>query len=97
MSAFQKVSGAEMVPVAAANLELLKQDPQFFFSSNELQVFPPVEAQLGCSSQKLHHGQEEGIQHVSRVQENCLIVVVCFRKRKEVKKERNVDLSRGQV
>lgn len=31
MSAFQKVSGAEMVPGAAAKLELLKQDPQFYF------------------------------------------------------------------
>ena len=31
--------------------------PGFIFSSNELQVFPPAEAQLYYSSWKLHHAQ----------------------------------------
>lgn len=50
----------------------------FFFSSNELQVFPPTEAQLYCSSWKLHHAQDEGIQRVSKVKKNCLIAPVCL-------------------
>lgn len=35
---------------AAAKLEPLQRDPAFIFSSNELQLFPPVQAQLSDSS-----------------------------------------------